>query len=163
MTREQLSNIFLQPTVAELKQENRSLRKRNRLAYVGLIGLTALSMLVGNYAYRTTSRLNKANQENESLRENISFFQADAIKLSKQNCNLKRYAEDAQILADSMQFYPDMPDSITSLPEEEQEKAGKEFEAINQKKQNEHNKALKTLGVDTNLLFRVQKGPHLVD
>ena len=152
-----------EPSVAELVDENHSLRTKNRAAYAVAIASAALTLVIGGYAHKTNSSLNKANQENKDLRESIEFYQKDTINLSEKVMNLSDYANDAETLANSMQFYPDMPDSVGSLDEKDQEKAEKEFEKINQEKQAEHDKLLKTLAVDRDLLFRVQQGPQIGD
>ncbi len=147
----------------KLVDENHSLRRKNHVAYAAVIGLTALSALFGHDAMKTRSALDKARQESKDMASHAAYFQKDAAELSLQNIELKEYASDAQMLAESMKFYPDMPDFVESLPEVEQEKAEQLLEEENKKGYAEHDKALKTLGVDENLLLRLQKGPKIYE
>ena len=107
-----LSQLIKQkePTVSELVDENHSLRAKNRIAYTGLVLLTAFSTLVGWDAIKSRTNLNKAQQENKNLSEEVASFRKDATDLAFQNVDLKRYANDAQMLANSMVFYPSEPD-----------------------------------------------------
>ncbi len=163
MTKEKcLTQLILQktPSIPELMTENRSLRIKNRIAYAGIIGLSAFLTLVGHHTAKTNSQLTDIENENSTLKAEVSHLQTSTSELVQKNQVLSNYATDAQKLTNSMQFYPDMPDFINSLPENEQGKALKELEIKNQKMQYEHNKTLENLGIDIDLLRSVQRGIH---
>lgn len=141
-------------------------RFRRAVKTTAIATLAALATLFAgikigqNQEKKNTEKVLVSKNEAE---KRAAYFQNDAANLALQNIGYKRFAEEAQALADSMTFYPTEPDSISALPEEEQEKVGQKVLEEDAKNRKKHDDTLASLGVDTNLLFRVKQGPQIGD
>ena len=139
-------------------------RFRRAVKKTAIVALTTLAALFAGIKIGQNQEKKNTQQvlinKNEAEKR-ADYFQKDAADLALQNIELRRFAEDAQMLGESMKFYPTNPDGISALPEEEQEKASKKLLEEDKAGLAKHNEAIATLGIDTNLLFRVQSGPKL--
>ncbi|MGN0919428.1 MAG: hypothetical protein ACI4OR_01530 [Alphaproteobacteria bacterium] len=141
--------------VAELVDENVSLNRKNRFLWMGLIGLSALSALSIGSCHKTAKELNQSRLENRKLKEDVSYYQQDASKLVFENHRLKNYAEEAHGFALGIRPWLDENDFGCEDPNCP---ACKKMEKENEKKLKEFSKAVDTIGIDSNVLNRLQKG-----
>lgn len=133
--------------------------KKTAIVTLATLGALFAGIKIGQNQEKKNTQQVLINKNEAEKR--ADYFQKDAADLALQNIELRRFAEDAQMLGESMKFYPTEPDSLSDLHEKEQEKAAKELLEKDAKELVKHNKAIATLGIDTNLLFRIQNGPKL--
>jgi hypothetical protein len=129
----------------------------NSLLALGLLttGLTAGFALGINLENKNTKRAIEVAKK--SIQENLKLKQ-DNVRLTSENQAYEKYSETAARVAGAMTFYPTNMDGISALPEAEQEEAFKRAEAEDAKEKKKFDDALKTLGIDQEDLFFLQKG-----
>ena len=93
----------------------------------------------------------------KSIQENVKLKQ-DNVRLTSENQAYEKYSETAARVADAMTFHPTYTDSITALPENEQEEAEKRALAEDAKEQKKFDDAIKTLGIDSKDLATLKRG-----
>ena len=142
-------------SVAELVDENISLKLKNRLLWAGLVGLSAFSVLSVGSCSSNAKALNQSHLENAGLKERIVYFQKDAAGLASENQKLKAYAEDAQSFALGIRPWLDENDSGCEDPNCAN---CKKMEKENNQKLESFSKAMDTIGIDEKTLSRLQEG-----
>ena len=133
--------------LAELVDENISLNRKNRLLWIGLVGLSAFGALSVHSCRKAENALTQVRSENSALKQTVSYFQKDAVDLALKNQDLKPYKEFVNSIEP---FYPDMIDGKTGAEE-------KEIEKQNAQGQERWNNACKTLGINPTQLFHLKE------
>ena len=130
-----------------------------------LNGLLALGLLTTGLTTGFSLGVNLENQNTKgaievakkSVQEIVKLKQ-DNVRLTSENQAYKKYSETAARVAGAMTFYPTNMDSISALPENEQQEAEKRALAEDAKEQKKFDDAIKTLGIDSKDLATLKRG-----
>ena len=153
--------------VAELVDENISLNRVNRSLWVGLIGLAALGICSIGSCRKNAKNLEKANQENTTLKADLSNFKNDAVSLALENQNLKHYANEVNAFLNTIVMEINDPANFESSEDSKLsvlEKAEKMVKVESKQYEAERDAALKTLGIGDEkskaTLMRLRRTPR---
>lgn len=129
----------------------------NSLLALGFLttGLTTGFALGVNVENKNTKRAIEVAKK--SIQENVKLKQ-DNVRLTSENQAYEKYSETAARVASAMTFYPTNMDSISALPENEQQEAEKRALAEDAKEQKKFDDAIKTLGIDSKDLATLKRG-----
>lgn len=132
----------------------KSIAKRNAI----IVGLSIFSALSFGAYRKNATELKQTNQENRTLSLEAAHFKKDADHLFFENVKLKHRASVAEGLINSIQ--PPMPtnrDGLGALDEEEATRREVEILKEDAKEMKKWDEACKTLGINQDALFRIQK------